>query len=83
MRLFGKRGDRALKGKGACYMASSRTRITTTIRSDNPVPRRRSKKKESGVGLAVILLGGLILFAMTRTNNRPHGPQPQRVVAPR
>lgn len=62
---------------------ATRTRVTTTIRQDNPVPRRRNKKKESSIGLAVILIGGLILFAMMRTNNRPNGPQPQRVVAPR
>ena len=61
----------------------TRTRITTTIREDNPAPRRRSRKKDSSVGLAVILIAGLILFAMMRTNNRPHGPQPQRVIAPR
>ncbi len=61
-------------------MASSRTRITTTIRSDNPVPRRRSKKRESSIGVVIIILIALFFFART---NRPHGPQPQRVIAPR
>lgn len=58
-----------------------RVRTTITVREDDPVPCRRSKKKESSVTVVVILIL-LVLFLATRTN-RPHGPQPQRVVAPR
>ena len=59
---------------------ATRTRVTTTIRQDNPVPRRRSRKKESSVGVVILILIALFFFART---NRPHGPQPQRVIAPR
>jgi len=62
-------------------MTTSRVRTTVTVRSDNPLPRRRSKKKESSVGLVVVLIivGALLLSR----GNRPHGPQPQRMSVPR
>jgi len=46
-----------------------------------PLPRRRSKKKQSTVAVAVILIV-LALFVLARTN-RSYGPQSQRVVVPR
>ena len=58
-----------------------RVRTTITTRVDDPVPNRRSKKKESKAAIIVILIF-LGLFILSRSNS-PHGPQPQRVVAPR
>jgi hypothetical protein len=62
-------------------LMARRVRTTITVREDDPVPRRRSKKKESSILVAVILIV-LALFVLARTN-RSHGPQPQRVAAPR
>jgi uncharacterized integral membrane protein len=58
-----------------------RVRTTVTVREDDPVPRRRNKKKESSVVVVVIFIL-LAIFVLARTN-RSHGPQPQRVAAPR
>jgi hypothetical protein len=58
-----------------------RIRTTITTREDDPIPRRRIKKKQSSaVGIVILILLGLFVLART---NRPHGPQMQRVVAPR
>jgi hypothetical protein len=58
-----------------------RVRTTITVREDDPVPHRRGKKKQSSVAIVLILIV-LALFLLARTNGS-HGPQPQRVVAPR
>jgi hypothetical protein len=55
---------------------AKRTRITTTIREDNPVPRRRSKKKSSAVLIIVVVL--LLLFIWSRTQ-RSTGQHPAPV----
>ncbi len=49
-------------------MASSRTRVTTTIRHDNPVPRKRRKKSNAAVIAIIVLLG--LAFLLARTNQR-------------
>ncbi len=49
-------------------MASSRTRVTTTIRHDNPAPRKRRKKYNAAVIAIIILLA--LAFLVSRTNQR-------------
>ena len=49
-------------------MASNRTRVTTAIRHDSPVPRKR-RKKSNAVVIAVLVLLGLALL-LARTNQR-------------
>lgn len=43
---------------------AKRTRITTTIREDNPVPRRRNKRKSNAVLIVLVVL--LLLFIWSR-----------------
>jgi hypothetical protein len=62
-------------------LMARRVRTTITVREDDPVPRRRSKKKQSSAVVVVILI--LLAFFLLARTNRSHGPQPQRVVAPR
>jgi len=52
--------------QGAKAMAK-RTRITTTIREDDPVPRRSSKKKSNA--LLIVILMFLLLFIWSRTQH--------------
>jgi hypothetical protein len=51
---------------------AKRTRITTTVRVDDPVPRRRSKKQSNAVMIVLAIL--LLLFIWSRTQRRavPH-----------
>jgi hypothetical protein len=58
-----------------------RVRTTITVREDDPVPRRCSKKKQSNIAIVVVLIV-IALFLLAGTNSS-HGPQPQRVIAPR
>jgi hypothetical protein len=51
---------------GAWVMSSSRTRVTTTIRHDTPIPRR---KKSNAAVIAIIVLLALA-FLVSRTNQR-------------
>jgi hypothetical protein len=49
-----------------------RVRTTVTVREDNPVPARRGSKKRKQTNIAVvILLVLLVLFLISRTNQRP------------
>ena len=49
-------------------MASSRTRVTTAIRHDNPVPGKRRKKSNATVIAIIFLLA--LAFLIARTNQR-------------
>jgi hypothetical protein len=49
---------------------AKRTRITTTIREDDPAPRRRRKKNSNAIIVVIALaLIGLALFS----HNQSHG----------
>jgi uncharacterized protein HemX len=54
-------------------MSSTRTRVTTTIRHDNPVPKKRKSRKKSGaVGIVLIALAVLLGIAVAK--NGQHAP---------
>lgn len=49
-------------------MTSDRTRVTTTIRHDSPVPRKHRKKSSTVLIVLVVLFA--IVFLMARTSQR-------------
>jgi hypothetical protein len=54
-------------------MSGTRTRITTTIRHDNPVRRKRGKKKSGTLAILVILMLGLGILVVKKTQHAgPH-----------
>jgi hypothetical protein len=60
-------------------MTSSRTRVTTTVRRDNPVPRKRRAKSNGAVVLTVILIAIALLFARSIRRGPIQHPRPASV----
>jgi hypothetical protein len=60
-------------------MANTRTRITTTVRHDNPVPRRRKKKSDATVIAVIVLLALAFLFARTSQHGGVQHARPASV----